>query len=72
MFHVHADTGSFTFDAFGASEAEARQALRDGWNEHARQTGAEWTAEQIDDDANVIEFEIGACYRDGTRIPYQG
>lgn len=65
MTMIQADTGSFTFTAFGENRAEAMQALRRGWESHARLTGAEMTWDEVQEnitrDLTVVQ---GHCYRD--------
>lgn len=70
IYFAHYDSRSFSFDAFGTTEVEARNALIDGLKEHAKQYAARieephwWFDEDIWVDARVI----GECYRDNSLI----
>lgn len=68
FYWAHLATSSFTFDAFGATKAEALAALQRGWEKHRKQTGATWTWEDIGIDVGVIAVTPGACLRDRDRL----
>ena len=59
------ETANFVFHAAGEDEAQAREALRAGIREHARQTRADmgWLLSCVDE-ANVIDINAGECLRD--------
>jgi hypothetical protein len=64
------DSRSFSFEAYGFSEAEARDALRAGLDQHARDyshrgVAADWYDA---DDIIAAEYRIGAAYRDGEAV----
>lgn len=42
---AHMATSNFDFYAMGATEAEAKQAIRKGWDKHAKEWGAPTVAE---------------------------
>lgn len=65
MWIVELDTASFAFRAFGATEAEARQALQAGWRKHCRQTGADPDYCNPLEDGNAFKVSPQCCYRDG-------
>jgi hypothetical protein len=70
IYFAHYDSRNFSFEAFGTTEVEARNALLDGLKEHAKQYAdriedAHWW---FDDDVGVEERTIGVCYRDGSEV----
>ncbi len=68
MFRAYVDTRSFSFEAYGLSETEARAALLRGLVEHERRLNlAKGWALEVIDDAAFLEIKPG-CYRDGQRI----
>lgn len=62
------ETTNFTFQAIGATEVEAVEAIRKGWNKHARRTGAVIRFDDLRDDVNVIVMQSGRAYRDGMAL----
>lgn len=61
-------TRHFDFDAFGATEQEARNALKAGLAEHEKRCGGledDWFTE---DDFNVRSVTLGTAYIDGPRV----
>jgi|TARA_Y100000296_G_C5164734_1_gene253911 hypothetical protein len=65
MFIATLETRHFSFIAAGDTEEQAIAALRAGWEEHARQTDATFTADQMVSDARINEVSSGQCLRDG-------
>lgn len=65
FWHAHLSTSHFTFDAYGQTEAEARDALKRGIRVHVHQTDAspKYMREALED-ANVTRVEMGSCWRD--------
>lgn len=63
------ETRNFMFEAFGASAAEAREALHKGLKKHARQYGIipNWWAE-FKSDIRCDHRMLGVCYRDDGEI----
>ena len=70
IYYARYESRNFSFEAFGTTEVEARNALLDGLKEHARQYAdriedAHWW---FDDDVGVQECIVGVCYRDGIEV----
>lgn len=63
IFHIHVDTVRFTFDAYGRTEEEAREALTKGWKKHCRETRANPDDLNVDGQY-VAKVKLGSCYRD--------
>lgn len=63
------DTGSFTFDAVGMTEDDARRALARGLLAHAvaHDLPGAWIAQTMED-ANVTRIPVDGCARDGSVI----
>lgn len=62
------ESRSFSFAAYGLTEAEARAAFNRGVDEHRRQLGARVDPAWIAEAKAEIEFKtvsLGVCYRDG-------
>jgi hypothetical protein len=58
------ETRHWSFCALGKDEAQAREALRRGWEVHREQTsGSPW--EYFSDGVVCVELEPGQCTRDG-------
>lgn len=53
------ETRSFSFEAYGQTEAQARRMLRGGWLRHRSYTGATITWQQLVNDGDVIVYEVG-------------
>lgn len=66
QFKAEFETAKFTLEAYGESIDEALEALRKGWDEHVRQTGAVVSWDEVEQDATVQLVTSGGCYRDGT------
>ncbi len=74
MYKASVDTQKFSFVAFGHTEESVRAALRAGLKKHADQYlssqvdgGAGWVKDVLED-ANILEFKDGDCFRDTHRI----
>ena len=65
LWLADADTGSFTFRAWGRSLHEARENLTRGVRKHARQYSLSnaWVASTVED-AWYLEIPNGGCMRD--------
>jgi hypothetical protein len=66
MTHVYygeLQTTHFNFFAAGATEDQVRQAIRNAWVEHVKQTGAD-PGYPVDDDTIVNRCVLGQAYRD--------
>lgn len=65
VYRVAADSRHFSFEAFGATEAEARAAFREGLARHCATSGAapEW-AEEIAERADVTPLALPSFWRD--------
>lgn len=68
LYLASLDTINFRFQALGATEQEALGILALAWEEHARQSGAYVTWDDLADDANVTALQLGHGYRDGSDI----
>lgn len=68
LYLASLDTINFRFQALGATEQEALGVLALAWEEHARQSGAYVTWDDLADDANVTALQLGHGYRDGSDI----
>ena len=70
LFHATLDTRNFSFEAYGSTEAEAREAMRNGLAAHVRAyrlIQSDFDAEYADH-ITVRAVALGAAYRDGERI----
>lgn len=67
IFIASHDSRHFSFDAFGSTEKEAREAFQRGLDEHARQhafrVSREW-ADEVMAELDVRQVQLGAAYRD--------
>lgn len=65
------DTSNFSFEAYGATQEEAREALRAGLTKHSEHyrvsDGPEWVEECMED-VRTLEITLGTCYRDGEPV----
>ena len=68
MFKAYLETEHFIFEAYGASEEEARAALLAGWEVHRVQYRATAGFPDYADDVQVSEIRLGAAYRDREEI----
>lgn len=65
FYHLAIETRSWSFDAYGRTATEAVAAMRQGWAEHVRQTGADVTLiESYLEDHAPRAVVAGRCYRD--------
>jgi hypothetical protein len=77
MYLADLQTSHFAFHALGATEAEARDAMRKTWAEHCREyQGAAltrlYTWREIADDVNVFPLPVGGGIRDGEPLYQPG
>lgn len=71
FFKASAETRNFLFEGYGASEDEAREALKTGLLTHEDQhQAAPGFTEEVMDDLQMNEITLGTCYRD--REPITG
>lgn len=68
MYWANLETRSFSFDTFGNSEDEARELMRQAWQEHKKDMGrdAQWLYEwwELEDSVVVTFVRIGDALRD--------
>lgn len=61
------DTSNFSFEAYGATQEQAREALRAGLTKHSEHYrvsgGPEWV-DKCMEDVQTLEITLGTCYRD--------
>lgn len=67
IFEAFLETAHFTFRAYGTTQAAAMAALKSGLKTHQSQykLSAGWYEPR---DIEVHDFDLGAAYRDGSRI----
>ena len=70
VFLAELITTHFDFQAIGATEEEARQALERGWQGHRREYSHAHVSPFSDfaEEVRVTEMKIGEAYRDQERI----
>jgi hypothetical protein len=70
FYRAWIDTDHFLFEAFGPTEREARQFLRDGFDKHREQHGIKerdwWHYYKAD--IQVQQIALGASYRDHEKL----
>jgi hypothetical protein len=67
------ETPNFTFETFGATEAEARRGMEKMWTLHCAQTKARRTyLKEYAEDIQVDEIFLGAGYRDHEELLLKG
>lgn len=59
MYWATLETVNYRFNAFGGTKAEAIRTLRLTWEEHARQTLATWTWEDLSEDIGLTFIRVG-------------
>ncbi|WP_018234274.1 hypothetical protein [Thioalkalivibrio thiocyanodenitrificans] len=66
MYKASIDTPNWGFEAYGNTEAEAREALKQGWQRHVSQTGdaAPGYLEEFEEDIMIQEVAPGMVFRD--------
>lgn len=72
MVHIYRVTGEsrhFSFEAFGVTEAQAREAFRAGLSRHCAQNGAgeDW-ADDMAHGADVTVIPLASFWRDGEAL----
>ncbi len=65
IYHLHIDTPSFTFDAYGATSTDATEAMQKALRKHIKETGADPEYFGLDDLSPPTKVVIGRAYRDG-------
>lgn len=63
-------TSHFTFESFGTSREHAMEVMERTWAEHVRQTTAELTWDELRDDVNAWQVQVGEGFRDGYIIAF--
>lgn len=64
MYWATLETRNFSFTAFGFTPEDALDTMRATWEEHARQTGANWTWEDVAEDVAITFTRVGDGWRD--------
>lgn len=62
------ETRHYSFTALGRDTAHARRVMEATWTQHCRDTGAEMTWAELEDDVNYLEISPGEGYRDDRRV----
>jgi hypothetical protein len=62
------NTPSYSFMTVGATADEARDVMRRAWEQHAAETGANYTFDDLADEVQVLAAQPGAAYRDGEQM----
>lgn len=68
VFVATLETRHFSFMAVGRTEAEAREAMRQGWDMHREELEGVDPFSVFEDGVNVTELRAGQCARDGSLI----
>jgi len=64
MIYAELYTGNFTFRVFAEDYQEANDQMQKAWKKHAKEMGATYTWEDLEDAVNVFWFRQGDVYRD--------